>query len=58
MCRVARIHGLSYAQLMGANPQITDPGRILVGQVVVIPPDTFVPPSPAPGASPLVDPCG
>jgi hypothetical protein len=58
ICRIARIHGLTYAQVLGANPQITNPSLIQAGQVVIIPADTFVPPTPAPGATPLIDPCG
>jgi LysM repeat protein len=58
MCRIARIHGLSYPQVVAANPQIADPARIQPGQQVTIPPDDFDPPSPAPGATPIFDPCG
>lgn len=35
---IARRFGLTLGQLMAANPTITDPDRIRVGQVIVIPP--------------------
>lgn len=58
MCRIASRFGVSYAQLMGANPQISNPGFIRAGDTINIPPDEFVPPSPAPEATPLGNPCG
>jgi LysM repeat protein len=35
---IAQRFGLTLGQLMAANPSITDPNRIRVGQVIVIPP--------------------
>lgn len=35
---IAQRFGLTIGQLMAANPSITDPNRIRVGQVIVIPP--------------------
>ena len=58
ICRIASLFGVSYAQLMGANPEITNPAFIRAGDQIDIPPDDFVPPSPAPDATPLGNPCG
>jgi LysM repeat protein len=42
-------NGISYAQLIAANPQITNPNHIEVGQIIYIPWQTWVPPaSPSP----------
>lgn len=35
---IARRFGLTIGQLLAANPDITDPDRIAVGQVIIIPP--------------------
>ncbi|MTI55359.1 LysM peptidoglycan-binding domain-containing protein [Geosporobacter ferrireducens] len=37
---IALQYGLTMNQLIAANPQITDPARILPGQVIIIPPRT------------------
>jgi LysM repeat protein len=58
LCNVSKALGLSYQQLVGANPQITNPNKIKVGQVLTVPSSDFTPPTPAPGATPIVSPCG
>ncbi len=46
---LARRFGTTVAAIMQANPQITDPNIIFVGQIITIP--TAVPPTPPPGTS-------
>lgn len=54
--RIAAQFGITYEQLLGANPQITDPNYIRAGDIINIPTPDFVPPSPSgrpvPSASP------
>lgn len=45
---IARRHGVTAQQLLAANPQITNPNFIQVGQRLTIPPDEFGLESPAP----------
>jgi hypothetical protein len=42
---IAAKYGLSLEQLLAANPQISDPAQITVGQVIYIPWQDWVPPS-------------
>jgi LysM repeat protein len=44
-------YGVTVEQILAANPQVTNPNLIQVGQVIVIPPDDFPVPTP-PSASP------
>ncbi|MBS4024123.1 MAG: LysM peptidoglycan-binding domain-containing protein [Clostridia bacterium] len=49
---IARRFGTTVAAILAANPQITDPNRIFVGQVITIPvtpPVPTPPPTPPPG---------
>jgi spore coat assembly protein SafA len=46
---IARRFGTTIDAILKANPQITDPDRIFVGQVITVP--TTVPPAPPPGAT-------
>ena len=39
LAKIAKRNGISLAQLLKANPQITNPDKIQVGQQLVIPPD-------------------
>jgi nucleoid-associated protein YgaU len=48
---IAVQYGVTVEQILAANPQITNPNLIQVGQVIVIPPDDFPVPTP-PRASP------
>jgi LysM repeat protein len=47
---IARRHGLTVEQLLAANPQITNPNLVQIGQVLTIPDDDFglFSPSPSP----------
>lgn len=47
--KIAKHFHVTVADILAANPQITDPDHIIVGQVIVIPPRT---PTPTPTASP------
>jgi len=38
---IARAYGISVNALLSANPQITNPAQIFVGQVIIIPPRTI-----------------
>jgi LysM repeat protein len=38
--KIAKRFHVTVAQILAANPQITDPDHIVVGQVIVIPPRT------------------
>jgi LysM repeat protein len=51
---IARRHGLTVEQLLAANPQVTNPNLVQIGQVLVIPEDDFglFTPSPRPSPSP------
>ncbi|MDP8905657.1 MAG: LysM peptidoglycan-binding domain-containing protein [Chloroflexota bacterium] len=42
--RIAARFGITYEQLLAANPQITDPNYIRAGDVIRIPPLDFTPP--------------
>jgi LysM repeat protein len=42
---IAAAKGITYEQLLAANPQITNPNHIEVGQVIYIPWQTWVPPA-------------
>jgi LysM repeat protein len=56
---IAQGNGISYAQLIAANPQITNPNHIEVGQIIYIPWQTWVPSptaSPTPTPTPIVTP--
>jgi LysM repeat protein len=56
---IAANHQISYAQLIAANPQITNPNHIEVGQIIYIPWQTWVPSpsaSPTPVPTPVVTP--
>lgn len=53
---IALSFGLTVDQILAANPEITDPNLILVGQVINIPPDDFGLPTPPPGATPRASP--
>jgi LysM repeat protein len=46
---IAGDFGITYEQLLAANPQITNPNFIRAGDVINIPPPEFVPPSPSGG---------
>jgi LysM repeat protein len=51
--KIAKRFHVSVADILAANPQITDPDRIIVGQVIVIPfPSPTATPSPSPSPSP------
>jgi LysM repeat protein len=53
LSNIARAHGLSLGQLLAANPQLADPDRLQVGDVVTIPiPDA--PPLPPAGEAPTL----
>ena len=47
---IAAEFGITYEQLLAANPQITDPNFIRAGDIINIPPPEFEPPSPSGGA--------
>jgi len=47
LTQIAHRFGITLGQLLAANPQITNPDHIFVGQVIVIP---YPPPSPSPTA--------
>jgi LysM repeat protein len=49
LSRIATRFRVTVAEILAANPQITDPDHISVGQVIVIPPRTV---TAAPTASP------
>lgn len=46
---IASEFGITYEQLLAANPQITDPNFIRAGDIINIPPPEFEPPSPSGG---------
>jgi hypothetical protein len=54
--RIAAQFGITYEQLLGANPQITDPNYIRAGDIINIPTPDFVPPSPSGGPAPTGSP--
>jgi hypothetical protein len=54
--RIAAQFGITYEQLLGANPQITDPTYIRAGDIINIPTPDFVPPSPSGGRTPAGSP--
>lgn len=54
--RIAARFNITYEQLLGANPQITDPNYIRAGDVINIPPPDFVPPSPTFAPPPTASP--
>jgi hypothetical protein len=54
--RIAARFNITYEQLLGANPQITDPDYIRAGDVINIPPPEFVPPSPTFAPPPTASP--
>jgi LysM repeat protein len=45
---IARRFGVTVSALLAVNPQIADPNVIHEGQVLVIPPPGFIPPTPTP----------
>lgn len=49
---IARRHGLTVEQLLAANPQITNPNLVQIGQVLTIPDDDFGLATPSPSPSP------
>ena len=49
---IAVRYGISYEQIRAANPQITNPDHIIVGQPVYVPWQTWVIPSPTPELTP------
>jgi len=51
---IADKFNVTYDQLLAANPQITDPDFIVVGQVINVPPPSYV--APTPTAAPTAEP--
>ena len=51
---IADKFNITYEQLLAANPQITNPDFIVVGQVINVPPPTYV--APTPTAAPTAEP--
>jgi LysM repeat protein len=52
---IAKSYGVTRQAILAANPDITDPGRVKAGQVVLIPPPGWAPspsPIPAPASFP------
>jgi hypothetical protein len=51
LARIAARFGVSVQVIMAANPQITNPDRIYIGQRITIPKGSAQPPTPAPGTT-------
>ena len=51
---IATKFNVTYDQLLAANPQITNPDFIVVGQVINVPPPSYV--APTPTAAPTAEP--
>jgi LysM repeat protein len=51
LLKVAKMFGITLDQLLAANPQITNPDKVSLGQQIIIPSASFVPPSARPSTS-------
>jgi len=46
LAKIANKFGVTVQQILDANPNITNPNNIFVGQIIVIPPSTAGSPAP------------